>query len=94
MSKAALTTPSRNLANQLGPRGITVNTVAPGPPRTATLNAPPHIATQVTHAQANARPGPTRTASLYDQPDIATLVTNAQAIERIGTPADIAGLLC
>jgi NAD(P)-dependent dehydrogenase (short-subunit alcohol dehydrogenase family) len=34
MTKAALTTLGRNLANQVGPRGITVNTVAPGPTRT------------------------------------------------------------
>ncbi|GAA4217473.1 SDR family oxidoreductase [Actinocatenispora rupis] len=34
MSKAAVTTLSRNLANEVGPRGITVNTVNPGPTRT------------------------------------------------------------
>jgi 3-oxoacyl-[acyl-carrier protein] reductase len=34
MTKAAVETLSRNLANQVGGRGITVNTVAPGPTRT------------------------------------------------------------
>ena len=34
MTKAALETLTRNVANQLGARGITVNTVAPGPTRT------------------------------------------------------------
>lgn len=34
MTKAAVTTLGRNLANELGPRGITVNTVDPGPTRT------------------------------------------------------------
>jgi 3-oxoacyl-[acyl-carrier protein] reductase len=34
MTKAAVETLTRNLANQVGPRGITVNTVAPGPTRT------------------------------------------------------------
>ncbi|SEP37785.1 SDR family NAD(P)-dependent oxidoreductase [Amycolatopsis saalfeldensis] len=60
MTKAALTTMSRNLANQLGPRGITVNTVAPGPTRTA-RTAPvydqPGIAAMVTGAQAIERVG-------------------------------------
>ncbi|HEY3507105.1 MAG TPA: SDR family oxidoreductase [Actinocatenispora sp.] len=34
MTKAAVATLSRNLANDVGPRGITVNTVDPGPTRT------------------------------------------------------------
>ncbi|MEU5726540.1 SDR family oxidoreductase [Micromonospora sp. NPDC047738] len=34
MTKAAIETLTRNVANQLGSRGITVNTVAPGPTRT------------------------------------------------------------
>jgi len=34
MTKAALETLTRNVANQIGPRGITINTVAPGPTRT------------------------------------------------------------
>ncbi|MGW6739208.1 SDR family NAD(P)-dependent oxidoreductase [Streptomyces sp. NPDC055025] len=39
MTKAAVETMSRTLANQLGPRGITVNAVAPGATRTATNGA-------------------------------------------------------
>ncbi|WP_228709306.1 SDR family oxidoreductase [Amycolatopsis keratiniphila] len=35
MAKGALETMSRTLAHQLGPRGITVNAVAPGATRTA-----------------------------------------------------------
>jgi 3-oxoacyl-[acyl-carrier protein] reductase len=34
MTKAALETLTRNVANQIGPRGITINTIAPGPTRT------------------------------------------------------------
>jgi NAD(P)-dependent dehydrogenase (short-subunit alcohol dehydrogenase family) len=39
MTKAAVETMSRTLANQLGPRGITVNAVAPGATRTASNGA-------------------------------------------------------
>ncbi|MFE6774959.1 SDR family oxidoreductase [Streptomyces sp. NPDC057702] len=39
MTKAAVETMSRTLAAQLGPRGITVNAVAPGATRTATNHA-------------------------------------------------------
>ncbi|MDT0270486.1 SDR family oxidoreductase [Streptomyces sp. DSM 44915] len=39
MTKAAVETMSRTLANQLGARGITVNAVAPGATRTATNGA-------------------------------------------------------
>ncbi|GAB2884436.1 SDR family NAD(P)-dependent oxidoreductase [Streptomyces mayteni] len=39
MTKAAVETMSRTLANQLGPRGITVNAVAPGATRTPTNGA-------------------------------------------------------
>ncbi|MEU9060170.1 SDR family oxidoreductase [Streptomyces sp. NPDC048430] len=39
MTKAAVETMSRTLANQLGPRGITVNAVAPGATRTPTNEA-------------------------------------------------------
>ncbi|MFK4687875.1 3-oxoacyl-[acyl-carrier protein] reductase [Streptomyces pristinaespiralis] len=39
MTKAALETMGRTLANQLGPRGITVNAVAPGATRTASNGA-------------------------------------------------------
>jgi 3-oxoacyl-[acyl-carrier protein] reductase len=39
MTKAAVETMSRTLANQLGPRGITVNAVAPGATRTAANGA-------------------------------------------------------
>jgi 3-oxoacyl-[acyl-carrier protein] reductase len=34
MTKAAIETLTRNVANQIGSRGITINTVAPGPTRT------------------------------------------------------------
>ena len=34
MTKAALETLTRNAANDIGARGITINTVAPGPTRT------------------------------------------------------------
>lgn len=39
MTKAAIETMTRTLANQLGPRGITVNAVAPGATRTPTNGA-------------------------------------------------------
>jgi NAD(P)-dependent dehydrogenase (short-subunit alcohol dehydrogenase family) len=39
MTKAAVETMGRTLANQLGPRGITVNAVAPGATRTASNGA-------------------------------------------------------
>ncbi|MFI0943685.1 SDR family oxidoreductase [Streptomyces sp. NPDC021020] len=59
MTKAALATLGRNLANEVGARGITVNTVEPGTTltdRTAWL-AHPEVAAKVTAAQAIERVG-------------------------------------
>ncbi|MEU5904497.1 SDR family oxidoreductase [Micromonospora sp. NPDC047467] len=39
VSKAALLSLAKGLAQEYGPRGVRVNTVAPGPTRTATMNA-------------------------------------------------------
>ncbi|MEU4690853.1 SDR family oxidoreductase [Actinoplanes sp. NPDC023714] len=39
MTKAAMATLTRNVANDLGARGITINTVAPGPTRTERMAA-------------------------------------------------------
>jgi NAD(P)-dependent dehydrogenase (short-subunit alcohol dehydrogenase family) len=60
MTKAALTTLGRNLANEVGPRGITVNTVNPGPTRTdrtAFLFDQPQAAAMVSAGQAIERIG-------------------------------------
>ncbi|GAA1454359.1 SDR family oxidoreductase [Nocardiopsis tropica] len=60
MTKAAVETMSRTLANQLGPRGITVNAVAPGTTRTATNGAVfdvPGLAEQITAMTALDRLG-------------------------------------
>ncbi|RPF37966.1 SDR family NAD(P)-dependent oxidoreductase [Streptomyces sp. TLI_185] len=69
MSKAALATLGRNLANEVGPRGITINTVEPGTVHTD------------------------RTAWLFSHPQAQQMVTDSQAIERVGVPADIAGVV-
>ncbi|MEV6300723.1 SDR family oxidoreductase [Actinoplanes sp. NPDC051861] len=69
MTKAAIETLTRNVANQVGSRGITVNTVAPGPTRTD------------------------RTAHFLDPPEAQAMVAANQALERVGTPADIAGVV-
>ncbi|QWB24232.1 MULTISPECIES: SDR family NAD(P)-dependent oxidoreductase [Streptomyces] len=60
MTKAAVETMSRTLANQLGPRGITVNAVAPGATRTAANGAVfdvPGLAEQITALTALDRLG-------------------------------------
>jgi 3-oxoacyl-[acyl-carrier protein] reductase len=60
MTKGAMVTLGRNLANQVGPRGITVNTVAPGPTRTETSAAfldQPQAKTMVAAGQAIERIG-------------------------------------
>ncbi|MEV0843873.1 SDR family oxidoreductase [Actinocatenispora sera] len=60
MTKAALATLGRNLANEVGPRGITVNTVNPGPTRTdrtAFLFDQPQAAAMVSAGQAIERIG-------------------------------------
>ncbi|WP_406297169.1 SDR family oxidoreductase [Embleya sp. NBC_00888] len=61
MSKGALETLGRTLANQVGDRGITVNTVAPGPTETdriaAWLRGDPNIAALIAGGQAIPRVG-------------------------------------
>jgi NAD(P)-dependent dehydrogenase (short-subunit alcohol dehydrogenase family) len=60
MTKAAIETLTRNLANQVGARGITVNTVAPGPTRTektAAVYDRPEVKAMVTAGQAIERVG-------------------------------------
>ncbi|WP_326667403.1 SDR family oxidoreductase [Streptomyces sp. NBC_01257] len=60
MTKAAVETMSRTLANQLGGRGITVNAVAPGATRTATNGAVfevPSLADQIAGLTALGRLG-------------------------------------
>ncbi|MEV0578107.1 SDR family oxidoreductase [Streptomyces sp. NPDC050392] len=60
MTKAAVETMSRTLANQLGGRGITVNAVAPGATRTATNGAvfeAPSLADQIAGLTALGRLG-------------------------------------
>jgi len=60
MTKAAVETMSRTLANQLGPRGITVNAVAPGATRTAANGAifeVPGLAEQIARMTALDRLG-------------------------------------
>ncbi|MCX4987038.1 SDR family NAD(P)-dependent oxidoreductase [Streptomyces sp. NBC_00572] len=60
MTKAAVETMSRTLATQLGPRGITVNAVAPGATRTPTNGAVfdvPGLAEQITGMTALDRLG-------------------------------------
>ncbi|MET8748061.1 SDR family oxidoreductase [Streptomyces sp. NPDC004728] len=60
MTKGAIETMSRTLAGQLGPRGITVNAVAPGATRTATNGAVfdvPGLAEQITGMTALDRLG-------------------------------------
>ncbi|WP_405401151.1 SDR family oxidoreductase [Streptomyces sp. NBC_01104] len=60
MTKAAVETMSRTLANQLGGRGITVNAVAPGATRTATNGAVfevPGLADQIAGLTALGRLG-------------------------------------
>ncbi|MFD1366319.1 SDR family oxidoreductase [Actinoplanes sichuanensis] len=69
MTKAAIATLTRNVANQIGSRGITVNTVAPGPTRTD------------------------KTAFFFDRPEAQAMIAGSQALERVGTPADIAGVV-
>ncbi|AOR29936.1 short-chain dehydrogenase [Streptomyces fodineus] len=60
MTKAALATLGRNLANEVGPRGITVNTVEPGTTHTdrmAWLVDQPQAAQMITATQAVERIG-------------------------------------
>ncbi|BCJ38272.1 short-chain dehydrogenase [Actinocatenispora thailandica] len=60
MTKAAIATLGRNLANEVGARGITVNTVEPGPTRTdrtAFLFDRPEAAAMVSAGQAIERIG-------------------------------------
>ena len=60
MTKAAMETLTRNLANDLGARGITINTVAPGPTRTDRMAAfldRPQIQAAIAASQAIERVG-------------------------------------
>ncbi|RSN59410.1 short-chain dehydrogenase [Amycolatopsis sp. WAC 04182] len=59
MTKGALETMSRTLAHQLGPRGITVNVVAPGATRTADNGAifTPELTTAIASLTAHRRLG-------------------------------------
>lgn len=59
MTKGALETMSRTLAHQLGPRGITVNVVAPGATRTADNGAifTPELTTAIASLTAHQRLG-------------------------------------
>jgi NAD(P)-dependent dehydrogenase (short-subunit alcohol dehydrogenase family) len=68
MTKGALETMTRTLAQQLGPRGITVNAVAPGATRTADNEAifTPELAAAIANLTAQQRLG--------DQDDIADVV--------------------
>ncbi|WP_127552334.1 SDR family NAD(P)-dependent oxidoreductase [Actinoplanes sp. OR16] len=70
MTKAAMETLTRNIANDLGARGITVNTVAPGPTRTE------RMAPFLDHPQAQAAVAANQALERVGTPaDIAAVVT-------------------
>ncbi|MFE3560282.1 SDR family oxidoreductase [Streptomyces sp. NPDC059193] len=69
MSKGAMDTLTLTLAKELGPRGITVNTVSPG-----------FVATDMN-------------AKLRTTPEAAEDLARLSVFERIGEPADIAGIV-
>jgi putative oxidoreductase len=82
-SKAALTNLSRTLAEELGPKGVRVNTVSPGPTRTSAWEEPGGFGAAL--AQAN---GASLESFLEDFPAMAGLSTG-----RMTEPHEVAAIV-
>lgn len=84
VSKAAMLMLSKALAIEFGPKGIRVNTVSPGPTRTAQVEKPGGFADQLAQQF-----GMEKEAALeHFVKDVKQLLT-----QRMGTPEDVAAVI-